>query len=497
MARTQVFVLIASFAFAQGSVISIEDHGAKANDDTAATTNTNAILASFKSANQGDTILVPKGKIFTILGTYIQDVFNMTLQIDGTLKASSVIQDWINSTEHVLQFQNASYLTITSSSPPSRSEPSIDGQGYNWWWREILQTLPRDRPKLLVLSESDNLLIENLFVMDSPSWTVVLDDVADAKIQNTYVHTDVDAQKDLLKSAGLTMHISKLFPTVPWKEWLADLLIDLHIPTFPLNTDGIDISGRNVHVRNVTVVNFDDSIVPKPCNSGCKNANCTENILIEDVIAFGVGMSIGSVPPNSAHNCVNNVTMRNVKMINTLKGIYVKTNPGDSGTGIVSNILFENFDIIRPFWWAIWIGPQQQNQPGWGPGDHPECKLDFPISDKCMTQPLVVIQNITLRNINIQNPLLSPGVIRCNESRYDEPGKPSCDNIVFDGVKVTGVSTNYPYGPQYGCWNVENSSAIDSNPVPTCFNQGMLLDNRMKLKDAVRPDDSQLIYRVA
>lgn len=42
-----------------------------------------------------------------------------------------------------------------------------------------------------------------------------------------------------------------------------------------------------------------------------------------------------------------------------LKGIYVKTNPGDEGTGLIENIYYSNFTMIRPLWWAIYIGPQQ------------------------------------------------------------------------------------------------------------------------------------------
>lgn len=35
-------------------------------------------------------------------------------------------------------------------------------------------------------------------------------------------------------------------------------------PTFPLNTDGIDIGGSNVLVENIKIKNYDDSVVTKP-----------------------------------------------------------------------------------------------------------------------------------------------------------------------------------------------------------------------------------------
>lgn len=70
-------------------------------------------------------------------------------------------------------------------------------------------------------------------------------------------------------------------------------------------------------------------------------------------------MTIGSVPPDVGCNCVRNITFRNVHVTKALKGIYVKTNPGDEGTGLIENIYYENFTMIRPLWWAIYIGPQQ------------------------------------------------------------------------------------------------------------------------------------------
>ena len=51
-------------------------------------------------------------------------------------------------------------------------------------------------------------------------------------------------------------------------------------------------------------------------------------------------MTIGSVPPDRGCNCVRNITFRNVHVMKALKGIYVKTNPGDEGTGLIENIYY-------------------------------------------------------------------------------------------------------------------------------------------------------------
>ena len=81
-------------------------------------------------------------------------------------------------------------------------------------------------------------------------------------------------------------------------------------------------------------------------------------------VAFSVGMTIGSVPPNDNVNCIQNITFHNITMDHPIKGIYVKTNPGDSGSGLIKDILYSNMVIKRSLWYPIWIGPQQQRQPG-------------------------------------------------------------------------------------------------------------------------------------
>ena len=105
-------------------------------------------------------------------------------------------------------------------------------------------------------------------------------------------------------------------------------------------------------------------------------------------------MSLGSIGPSGDCACIRNITFRNVKMIRPFKGIYVKTNPGNSGSGIVTDILYKNFTMYQPIWWAIYIGPQQMKEPD---GDGPGCMI-YPFDPKgsCSTQPRITLSNITL-----------------------------------------------------------------------------------------------------
>jgi hypothetical protein len=221
---------------------------------------------------------------------------------------------------------------------------------------------------------------------------------------------------------------------------------------FPFNTDGVDPHGTDMHIYNLTVQNWDDVVVPKPGSKSDIYGNCTENFLVENItVRLGVGMSIGSVPPAESFRCIRNITFRNVEMKYPFKGIYVKTNPGNTGGGLVTNIIYQNISMSSPIWWAIYIGPQQMLEPdGSGPG----CMIyPFDPKGRCSTQPLITMQNITLQNVSITDSLLYPVTIRCNVSNPCRWFR--FENVTTDrwriGRKDTGVVCEYATGEQRGC----------------------------------------------
>merc|ERR1712032_1042021 len=106
--------------------------------------------------------------------------------------------------------------------------------------------------------------------------------------------------------------------------------LGLRLPTFPLTTDGIDPQGSNILIERLNITNFDDSVVVKPSHAD-NVVKCSENILVRDIVThWGVGLSIGSVGAGDTYPCVRNVTFKDSKLYHPFKGIYVKTNPGET-----------------------------------------------------------------------------------------------------------------------------------------------------------------------
>ena len=69
------------------------------------------------------------------------------------------------------------------------------------------------------------------------------------------------------------------------------------------------------------MTNYDDAVAVKPTSSGGILSSCSEDIVIEDIMVhLGVGLTIGSVPPDFGVNCVRNVTFKNSVSTTPIKG---------------------------------------------------------------------------------------------------------------------------------------------------------------------------------
>eukprot|EP00455_Lapot_gusevi_P002948 TRINITY_DN1121_c0_g1_i1.p1 TRINITY_DN1121_c0_g1~~TRINITY_DN1121_c0_g1_i1.p1 ORF type:complete len:447 (+),score=79.76 TRINITY_DN1121_c0_g1_i1:43-1383(+) len=440
-----LFALL-SISISLAASISIDQFGAVANENSfdVAVKNGKALYLAVLSANISDvdrTVLVPSGQVYTFVPfAQFYNLSDITIQLDGTI---SIYSDnhalWPNHTDssdamHVLEIIDSHQIQLTG-------QGTIQGNGYSWWWEVILKHHDH-RPHLVYMSRCQHVLIQGWHLHNSPAYHILIDDMLDVLIENIEVHVDVWGQSSLLSKLGL-MSNGKDLP--------------FGIPTFPLNTDGIDVAGQRITVRNCTIQNFDDSVCAKPLNGAYRLSNCTQDLLFEDIkITLGVGASVGSVRPDEHVNCVRNVTFRNIEFQNPIKAIYIKPNPGDSGTGIIDSITYENIYAYRPLWWSIWVSTQQQVQPGGGSNTH--CSFFYPLfNSTCPLQPRVPVTNLVLRNVTMVDALLSPGVLRCAEEG-------PCTNWRFENVHFKSL-TNYPNGDGFLCEGIHNATWADSYPM--------------------------------
>jgi len=422
-------VLSLLFSLTTGRVVNFEDEGALPDDfaNEVAWSNGRLMNQTLASLMPGDTFLIPNKTFMMMGGIRAYDLHSVTFQIDGTIVFSNNMDEWPREASgdvlecfHLFNIEN---VTFTSS-----GVGTLDGQGEVWWGIPGIGYLVRgeNRPRLFNIQDSKNLLVENLFFLNSPYWTFWVHSVDGLEVRNC----EISARRTNEDHHGI---------------------IDLTA----FNTDGFDVTGKNVWIHDCTVWAQDDCIAVK---------DNSENMLFERITASGVGLTIGSIGTSN----VNNITFRDCYMPHSWKGIYMKFRGGDSSKGgRISNVLYENIYMEAPEQFAIWIGPAQQSDSSILCAAHP-CSICWPQLEsagaQCNMDENFIYENITLRNITINDPQFSygQGIVLGN------PVTPM-QNIVFDGVRVLNAKDD-KVGRYHTCDGVETGLALgDTNPVPPCF----------------------------
>lgn len=473
--------------------------------------NTLAFNLAIDAAQPGDIVVIPDGKSFSFTGGIIaNDKYDIVIDFAGSSHFVPVRDIWPfattpNSTFHgnprynpAIAIFNCTGVTLTSSSI-TRAKVNVDykkntvtlvrpfryfggiinGNGKPWWDDVIVGKQKDRRPRLVHIMESANMLVEYLTLLNSPFWTLTVEGI-DSEVR--YVNVLVDRKyqsgpSHMIDSSTIARRLDARnipFPIDDLPDWIGRKFRQPQ----DLNTDGIDPIGQNIWVHDCIIQNADDSVAVKPSHGGrdpSRIGDCTHNVTVENMVLTGFGASIGSVAPHDFHRCLDNVTFRNITMPGTGKGIYIKSDWGGfecyNQTGQATNILYENIKLYEPFWWPIWIGPQQQHQPN--SKLNMKCGLTWPIEPHCPVPGCIQMENITLRNIKILNPVISPAVILGNATF---PMK----NVVIEDLRVTESKTkiwlgkwpfhesHYPWHGRIKCEHASGSYR-NSHPVPGCL----------------------------
>jgi polygalacturonase len=315
--------------------------------------NTRAFNKAIKDAQPGDTVVIPDGHSFTLTGgLLLNDKHNITLDFAGTSHFAYDLSIWPYASEPpkvrdvydpALTIFNSTGITVTSSSR-KLAQVTVDynknmvylvnskeyrggilnGYGKQWWDDAISGRIKESsRPRLIHVTESTDLKIEHLTLVNSPFWTLTVEAVR-AEISHVNVLVDRRYQTSLMKDGPLLTQSAEKqrllgdenvdfpFPIDDLPDWVGRKLRQPE----DLNTDGIDPSGKDIWIHHCIVQNADDSIAVKPLRRRdfvTNMPNCTTNVTIEHTVLTGFGASIGSVGPSPAHSCVDGVRFHNIR----------------------------------------------------------------------------------------------------------------------------------------------------------------------------------------
>ena len=379
--------------------------------------NTNIMNNIVKNISAGDIFFIPNNTYYLMGGVLFNHLQSVIIKIDGTLIFSDNLHAWPKDDDNnpvgCIYFGSTNNVIITSS-----GTGTINGNGKKWW--RLIETLilVENRPKLFHMKDASNIIIENILFINSPYWTVHIQDVK-----------------------GLVIRYSTIINRLT--EFDRHTLWDYTA----FNTDGFDIEGEDVHIHDCYIWTQDDCIAVK---------GNSKNMLFERINASGLGLTIGSIGSET----VDNITFRNCYMHNTAKGIYVKFNGAadDFSGGLITNILYENITIESPSQYAIWIGPAQQSDSRFLCHPNP-CSLCWPWLKpyaKCNIPSYGNFSNIILKNIAIHNPKKHIGVLMA-------PIANPMKNLIFDNVVSDNKEINYI------CQGVNGITLGNTTPIPLCF----------------------------
>ena len=222
------------------------------------------------SLSPGDTLTLEVDRTYIVQGgVKATGLTSVMLKIEGTLKMFDDIDSWpledqpdhyiagrnVQEALHFFDFHN---VTITGGG-------TIDGSGLNWWGFPGIGYLVRkeNRPRLMVMDDAKAITIEHILFKDSAYWTTLFNNVD-----------------------GLIIRNSEVSSRRPWDKYEnKHNLYDLSA----LNTDGFDVTGRNVHIHDCKIWNQDDCIAVKDNYKG----GVSENMVFERIEASGMGLVIG------------------------------------------------------------------------------------------------------------------------------------------------------------------------------------------------------------
>lgn len=262
----------------------------------------------------GGTVRVPAGSYLTA-PLFLKSNIRLQLDKNATLVASSVESGWraTDATRYAAGDKDwLPFISVTNvSNVAITGEGSIDGQGAVWWerWRadvrdDAAKRGTTNRPRLIYVHSSRNVLIEGVTITNSPSFHVVLRDAEDVDITRTHI-------------------------IAPW-----------HAP----NSDAIDpMDSRNVRITYNYIDCNDDHVAikaekpdPKYPDGVVRNIYIAHNTLMQ-----GRGISIGSETSGG----VNGVLVEHNSFNGSMYGLRIKSPRGKGG--MVRNVVYRDTKMVN------------------------------------------------------------------------------------------------------------------------------------------------------
>ncbi|MEX1241647.1 MAG: glycosyl hydrolase family 28 protein [Cyclobacteriaceae bacterium] len=308
------------------------------------------------TSSGGGIVYVPPGE-YTVGTVRLLDHVTLHVEAGATLFLSQDRADYVREQWAMIYAENAKNIAVTGRG-------TLDGLAqYDYTEMrgvdpeiskeiEIARTAGMDMRRyyrsreavntfMVIINDSTDFLLSGVSIINSPLWTVRLNDCDRVFVRGIYIYSDLEKG---------------------------------------VNADGIDIcSSRNVTISDSVIVTADDAIVLKSISRGGKPANPVENITVTNCVltSSSTPLMIGT----ETEADIRDVVFNNCVIRNSNKGFGINVQDGAT----VSNVIFSNLTIeTSRRHWNWW-------------GDSEMCK--FVLKKRSETSRLGKIKDIMIDNI--------------------------------------------------------------------------------------------------
>lgn len=349
-------------------------------------------------------VVLPAGGLYLTKPLQLVSNIELVVESGATLVGWTDVATWPNSTfrtceaspyesKHPIVLPKKESLVWASgaSNVAVSGGGIIDGGGTRWWWRwadnNTNQYWHNCRPLSVDISSATNVVLRGFTIKDSPMFNIHCSSCDTVLIEGVTITTE--------ESCGCAGYAK--------------------CP----NTDGINLSGSNIIVRDSSVWNGDDCV---PINAPSSNVTVTN-------ITCNCGNGVVPIVWGKGGD-ITDVTFRDIKISNTNAAITIKSLPSFNGT--VSNVLWDGvtMDTVAQ---GIYINAFGQGHPS--------------------AANVMTAHNITVRNV-VGTSVGQAGHFDCG------PAQP-CTGITLENVTLQ-TST------QFTCENARGAYS-DCSPAPKCL----------------------------
>ncbi|RYZ28445.1 MAG: exopolygalacturonase [Chitinophagaceae bacterium] len=391
-------------------------HGVKADSNLVQTEKIQAVIDK-ASANGGGVIVIPKGT-FLSGAIFFKPKTHLHIEEGGKLKGSDDISNFPLLMTRI-EGQTLKYFSALVNADKLdgftlSGRGTIDGNGLRFWkafWlrREFnpkCTNMDEMRPRLLYVSNSKNVQISGVRLMNSPFWTTHFYKCENVKLLNLFIYS----------------------PDKPVKA---------------PSTDAVDIDGcKNVLVKNCYMSVNDDAVALKggkgPLADKDENNAANINIIIEDC-TYGFCHGALTFGSESIHD--RNIIMRRVKIAHAQRVLWFKFRPDTpqnyehvllediTGSGIT------NFIFIKP--WTQFFDLKGEKNVRTSTGRHVtlrnikvDCDVAFAI-EKSNRQSNEIAFDYKLSDFTLEN-------VTLNAKKDAKLDRTAIEDLTLENVTVNG-----------------------------------------------------------